>query len=250
MSVSRPSNTRRMARILRVIALLLATVHEAAKATDGLQLEPAASKHRAGPMAVNNSCAGLRLLPAHKLRLQSSVRPENSTLKRDVSLPSPSPISVDLSRRIDAISFHYGHEAALIKAIIQVESAFNPSAVSSKGAIGLMQIMPTTASGLGVAAPHRELFDPVVNLRAGARHLHRLRERFPDRLDLILAAYNAGEGAVIRWAGVPPYAETRAYVLAVQNWQRRYRNASRSVEVTPTELLAAPAFSCDFGALK
>ncbi|ARN20784.1 lytic transglycosylase domain-containing protein [Piscinibacter gummiphilus] len=130
----------------------------------------------------------------------------------------------ELARLIHEVAADHGLEASLVTAIVRVESAFDPRAVSHKGALGLMQIMPATALGLGVADPARDLLDPHTNLRAGARHLRALRNRYPDRLDLAIAAYNAGEGAVSRWAGIPPYAETRQYVASVLSWYDTYRD--------------------------
>jgi soluble lytic murein transglycosylase-like protein len=99
----------------------------------------------------------------------------------------------------------------LVSAVIRVESAFNARAVSRKGARGLMQLMPETASQLGV----RNTFDPHQNIDGGVRHLRGLIERFPNNLPLALAAYNAGERAVAAHQGIPPYAETRDYVTRV-----------------------------------
>ena len=110
-----------------------------------------------------------------------------------------------------------GVDPALVHAIIAVESAYRPAAVSPKGAIGLMQLMPATAQRHGVADPARV----ADNLRAGTRHLRALLDRYGMRLDLVLAAYNAGEGAVQKHNNViPPYPETRRYVPAVL---RRYQ---------------------------
>lgn len=130
-----------------------------------------------------------------------------------------------VSRLIDEVAALYGHEAPLMKAIVRVESNFDARAVSRKGAVGLMQVMPATASGLGVADPAIRLFEPGVNLRAGALYLRTLRDRYPQRLDLALAAYNAGEGAVQRWSGVPPYPETRRYVESVLSWYGVYQDS-------------------------
>ena len=105
----------------------------------------------------------------------------------------------------------YGVPERLVSAVIRVESAFNPSAVSRKGARGLMQLMPDTASQLGV----RNTFDPQQNIDGGVRYLRGLIERFPNNLPLALAAYNAGERAVVAYQGIPPYAETRDYVTRV-----------------------------------
>jgi len=105
----------------------------------------------------------------------------------------------------------YGVPERLVSAIIRVESAFNPRAVSPKGARGLMQLMPETASGLGV----RNTFDPYENIDGGVRHLRGLIDRFGQNLPLALAAYNAGEKAVTAYQGIPPYPETRDYVTRI-----------------------------------
>lgn len=94
-----------------------------------------------------------------------------------------------------------------LTAVARTESALNPRALSPAGAVGLMQLMPATARGLGV-----DPWDPKQNIMGGARHLRALLDRFDGRIDLALAAYNAGSGAVARYGGVPPYAETRTYV--------------------------------------
>jgi soluble lytic murein transglycosylase-like protein len=104
----------------------------------------------------------------------------------------------------------YGVPERLISAVIRVESAFNPRAVSPKGAQGLMQLMPETASMLGV----RDVFDPRANIDGGVRHLRGLLEHFAD-ISLALAAYNAGAQAVAKYGGIPPYPETRDYVARI-----------------------------------
>jgi soluble lytic murein transglycosylase-like protein len=99
----------------------------------------------------------------------------------------------------------------LVSAVIRAESGFNPRAVSRKGAQGLMQLMPTTASILGV----RNSFDPRENIDGGVRHLRGLIDRFPQSLPLAIAAYNAGEKAVTQYGGIPPFPETQDYVTKV-----------------------------------
>ena len=108
-------------------------------------------------------------------------------------------------------SERYGVPERLVQAVIRVESAFNPHAVSVKGAQGLMQLMPQTASMLGV----RNSFDPQQNIDGGVRHLRGLIDRFGNDLPMALAAYNAGEKAVVAYRGIPPFTETRDYVTRV-----------------------------------
>ena len=101
----------------------------------------------------------------------------------------------------------------LIAAVIRAESAFNPRALSPKGARGLMQLMPATAKRYGVRTA--ELFQPERNIEAGVRYLSFLTDRFAGDLPRILAGYNAGEGSVDRYGGVPPYRETQGYVRRI-----------------------------------
>ena len=122
--------------------------------------------------------------------------------------PEREPSSPDLDALIRAAAARYDVSVDLIAAIIEAESEFNPRAVSRRGARGLMQLMPQTAALLGVGDP----FDPRENVEAGVRHLRSLMDRFDGDLPLVLAAYNAGERAVIGHRGVPPYRETRQYV--------------------------------------
>jgi soluble lytic murein transglycosylase-like protein len=126
------------------------------------------------------------------------------------------------------ISLRHGVSASLVEAVIRVESGFNPAAVSPRGAQGLMQLMPATAAGLGVP----DSFDPRTNIEGGVRHLRALIDRFPQRVDLAVAAYNAGEGAVTHYAGIPPYPETQHYVrkvLELSGADRAAADASRVV---------------------
>lgn len=123
----------------------------------------------------------------------------------------PSAKSMLYDDHITEHSRRVGVSADLVRAVIQAESAFNPMAVSSKGAMGLMQLMPATAVELGVYNP----FEPEQNIRGGVVYLKRLLDRYDQKVDLALAAYNAGMGNVDRYDAVPPFRETRAYVKRI-----------------------------------
>ncbi len=121
---------------------------------------------------------------------------------------------------INAAADEHQVDPALIKAVIHAESAFNPYAVSPKGAQGLMQLMPRTGRMLGLRNP----FSPTSNIKAGTRYLAILLKRFRNEAHAI-AAYNAGEAPVTRYGGIPPYAETRAYVRRVLTLKKQYSAA-------------------------
>lgn len=121
---------------------------------------------------------------------------------------------------IAAASREFGVEEAVVRAVIHAESAFNPTAVSRAGAQGLMQLMPATARRFGVT----DSFEPAQNIRGGVEYLSWLLRRFNGNLTLAAAGYNAGEGAVDRHGGVPPYRETQNYVVRVAQLAERYRN--------------------------
>ena len=112
---------------------------------------------------------------------------------------------------ISAMSEAHGVDPMLVRALIQVESNYRPRAKSQRGAMGLMQLMPATAREHKVRNP----YDPKANIAAGVKHLKGLIDRFDGALDMALAAYNAGEGAVKKFGGIPPYRETRTYVSKI-----------------------------------
>ena len=129
---------------------------------------------------------------------------QNASRRSSVTVPA------EVDELIRTTAQQYGVDEGLVRAVVQVESGFDWRAVSPAGAKGLMQLMDATARGLGVTDP----FDPAQNLDGGVRFLRSLLDRFRSP-ELALAAYNAGPGAVQRYNGVPPYAETRAYINRV-----------------------------------
>ena len=146
------------------------------------------------------------------------------------------------AHEISEAANRYGIPEHLVTAVIRAESGFNPRAVSRKGAQGLMQLMPSTASVLGV----RNSFDPRENIDGGVRHLRGLLDRFPGNLPFAIAAYNAGEKAVTAYGGIPPYPETQDYVVRVLRYYgmegidmpqtRVYQTIARDGTITYTNI--------------
>ena len=129
--------------------------------------------------------------------------------------------STAFGAEIDAAAASNGIDPALLKGLVSQESGFDPNARSGAGALGLTQLMPGTASSLGVSNP----LDPAQSLQGGAKYLRQQLDRFGGDERLALAAYNAGPGAVARYGGVPPYSETQNYVNSVMAKAAAYRGA-------------------------
>ena len=132
------------------------------------------------------------------------------------------PLDFQVQQAVSAASAKYGVPSSLIRGVIEQESGMNPNAVSSAGAMGLMQLMPNTAKEMGLSNP----FDVVGNIDAGTRYLGTLINRYNGDVPLALAAYNAGPGAVEEYGGVPPYPQTQNYVSRVLSYSRSYAAGS------------------------
>jgi soluble lytic murein transglycosylase-like protein len=164
-----------------------------------------------GHLVVSNRPSGTPIAYAPPSASGDAVPAAYKTVRPTVAL------SARAAEYTDIIHEHAGRHGLsddLVRAVIQVESAFNPLALSPKGAMGLMQLMPATADEFGVLNP----FDPEENVRAGVAYLRRLIDRYDGRVELALAAYNAGPGAVDKYGEqVPPYRETRDYVRRIKS---------------------------------
>ena len=170
---------------------------------------------RAGGEIVCSPSAIARIAPdevPYPEETNVGVKPDATNDDRNVRFQ---PDATPYREIIDKVSAAHGVDAKLVRAVIQVESGYQQRAKSRKGAMGLMQLMPATARQYRLIDP----YDPRSNIEAGVRHLKTLLDRFP--LQVALAAYNAGESAVERFRGVPPYAETRDYVSRILQLVRR-----------------------------
>ena len=167
--------------------------------------------------AVSSTAFASRLASATATTATSSTAPAYMSAAAS-DLPSDTPFGAEIT----AAAKRYGIDPALLAGLVKQESGFNPNAGSPAGARGLTQLMPGTAAGLGVT----NVLDPAQSLDGGAKYLRRQLDAFGGDVTKALAAYNAGPGAVQRYGGVPPYAETQNYVRAVQANAAAYRAAS------------------------
>ncbi len=146
------------------------------------------------------------------------IPPKKVKKEEDAEIIKGKVMQKDFGNLIEMKSYKYGLDPALVKAVIAIESDFNPHAISEKGARGLMQLMPMTAFELGVS----NSFDPDANIDGGTRHLRYLLDYFNWDIDLALAAYHAGMTRVIQHTGIPPIPATHQYVRKVKNVYRKY----------------------------
>jgi soluble lytic murein transglycosylase-like protein len=152
-------------------------------------------------------------VPASASKAPAEIKPPQGIVSTTEAF-RPLPAIIAYDEVIDEAASLYKLDPNLIRAIIRAESAFNPFAVSSVGAQGLMQLMPELAEELNVLDP----FDPRQNILGGARYLRQLLDLHKGNVSLAVASYNAGPGAVDRYNGIPPYRETRAYVKKVNTF--------------------------------
>lgn len=151
--------------------------------------------------------------------------------------PAPAPGNqLNLQEAVDQIAREHELEPLLVHSVIRVESNYNPFAISPKGAQGLMQLVPETARRFGVS----NSFNPIQNIQGGVRYLKHLLQLYNNNYVLALAAYNAGEGAVDRYKGVPPYAETQSYVYQVGKRLGEARRNSEKVLPKAPKAVAPP----------
>jgi soluble lytic murein transglycosylase-like protein len=152
-------------------------------------------------------------MPHYRKRLAAAVQQVRRSETQAIAAGRP----VSNDALIAAVGRRYRIDPHLLASMMNAESAGNPGAVSNKGALGLMQVMPGTARSLGVQNPSQLLSNPVLAVTTGAAYLKKLQAQFGNNVPLVVAAYNAGPGAVVRYRGVPRYRETQGYVGRVMS---------------------------------
>jgi soluble lytic murein transglycosylase-like protein len=229
---------RRLTRSFWCLGLAIAGLGGTARAADSVTLRNGFAlicDHQTvngGKVRLYLDAAGSNFLEVNAAEILSSVpvslpNPPSDPSKAD-AVPSALPAKLsdaEMKPILAAAGAHYNLDVDLLASVIRQESGGHVRAVSRAGAQGLMQLMPRTALDLGVA----NSFAPGENIQGGTEYLNSLLQRYNDNLPLALAAYNAGPAAVDRWHGIPPYAETRAYVARViHEYNRRYELRRRA----------------------
>jgi soluble lytic murein transglycosylase-like protein len=169
--------------------------------------KPVPGPNAAAMRAARSAAAEVNEYLGHESNQSATAKIVNANFR------GPTATQGEIDSAIEQAAARHNVDPNLVRAVVKVESNFNPNAVSRKGAMGLMQLMPSTARQLKVRNP----FDPEQNVDAGVRHLKQLLESYDGDIKLTLAAYNAGAGAVARSSGVPRYAETQNYVRRITN---------------------------------
>jgi hypothetical protein len=164
--------------------------------------------------------------PVNEQRVAETVIRPREINPATQSAEPPAPAS-GINEAVERIAAEHSLPPQLIHSVIKVESNYNPYAISNKGALGLMQLIPETARRFGVV----DVFNPVENIQGGAKYLRYLLDLYNGNYPLALAAYNAGEAAVARYGGIPPFAETQNYVMLVRKQLEAARKAAAAKPV-------------------
>ncbi|HEV3072195.1 MAG TPA: lytic transglycosylase domain-containing protein [Solirubrobacteraceae bacterium] len=227
---------------------MISQIKQGASATSfAAALNAASASSSATPVATASAATAAAALPAATSLPGAAIPPGAATppaaaTPLAVAVPSTgsassvgSSGSTPYDGAIAQAAARYNLDPAVLHGLIQQESGFDPNSRSSAGALGLTQLMPGTASSLGVSNP----LDPVQSIEGGARYLSQMMSQFGGNTEEALAAYNAGPGAVQRYGGVPPYAETQDYVHKVLGYANAYRQSLASTgSPTPTGSIA------------
>lgn len=213
--------------LVAIVAAVCSPAAEIALLANGLQLRIDRHEQQGGEYLLYAASGVTRIPVVNVVGFESIPEPARPALAPAPGATPPAAAAANVSAKtpeqlLEEAALKHGIPVSFVKLVARAESALNPKAVSTKGAIGLMQLMPATAQSLGA-----DPWDPAQNAEAGARHLKQLLEKYedyPDQLRRALAAYNAGAGAVQKYNGVPPYRETQGYVhKIVEQYKRTLR---------------------------